>query len=124
MIDRHADRLMVAYLYLELGAMCGTEDKSTSAAPLHGVRANRRNHVRLAAATMGGKEMANTTAALYANYKKADGKWTMGKPAVKGPSEAALGRGGRQGGAPPGSPLQGVLVRQRQEAIRGCRSGS
>src|ERR1700685_679466 len=28
--------------------------------------------------------MANTTAALYANYKKADGKWTMGKPAVKG----------------------------------------
>lgn len=28
--------------------------------------------------------MANTTAALYLNYKKADGKWTMGKPAVKG----------------------------------------
>jgi hypothetical protein len=40
---------MVAYLYLDRDAMCGTEDKSTSAAPPHGVDANRHNHVRLAA---------------------------------------------------------------------------
>jgi hypothetical protein len=49
MIDRHANCLMVAYLYLDRDAMCGTEDKSTSAAPPHGVDANRHNHVRLAA---------------------------------------------------------------------------
>jgi hypothetical protein len=49
MIVRHANRLMVAYLYLDRDAMSGTENKSTSAAPPHGVDANRRNHFRLAA---------------------------------------------------------------------------
>ena len=49
MIDRHANRLMVAYLYLELAAMYGAEFNSTSEAPLCGVDANRHNHVRLAA---------------------------------------------------------------------------
>src|ERR1019366_2556465 len=49
MIDRHAKRLMVAYLHLELAAMYGAEFNSTSEAPLRGVDANRHNHVRLAA---------------------------------------------------------------------------
>jgi len=49
MIDRHAHRLMVAYLYLDLAAMFGAEVKFTSEAPLNGVDANRHNHVRLAA---------------------------------------------------------------------------
>ena len=48
MIDRHANRLMVTYLYPELAAMYGAEVKSTSEAPPHGVDANRHNHVRLA----------------------------------------------------------------------------
>jgi hypothetical protein len=48
-MDRDADRLMVADLYLELAAMYGAEVKSTSEAPPHSVEANRRNHVRLAA---------------------------------------------------------------------------
>ena len=69
--------------------------------------------------------MANATAALYLNYNRADGKWTMGKPAVKGKwgIEATLGCSARRGRTPPRSPLQGIVVRQRQEAIRGCRSG-
>ncbi len=49
MIDRHANRLMVAYLYIEPFAMYFAEDWLTLEAPPHGVRADRHNHVWLAA---------------------------------------------------------------------------
>jgi hypothetical protein len=49
MVDRHAERLMVAYLNLELAAMFGGEVKSTFEAPLDGVAANRHNYFRMTA---------------------------------------------------------------------------
>ncbi len=49
MMDRDADRLMVAYLYLEFAAMFVDESYFASEAPLCRMDADGRNHARLAA---------------------------------------------------------------------------